>query len=246
MKEFRVNAAIVGILFIVATAAGSVAAAIDNPILQAPDYLSRIAANQGTILFGAFLIFLMSAACAGVGLAMYPILRRYNIGLAIGAAGFRLIESMTQVLSGLGVIALLALSREFVSAGSQDAHFQTIGAIITAGDGWLGNGVMLISWCIGAFMYYGIFYRYRLVPRWLSGWGLAGITLTVLTSMLVMLGIIPGFGTVQMIANLPIALQEMVFAIWLIARGVNLSIPANEQKLKGEFPINLPSIHSAG
>ena len=61
---------------------------------------------------------------------------------------------------------------------------------------------MLISWCIGAFMYYGIFYRYRLVPRWISAWGLIGITLTVVASILVMLEIIPGFGTVQMIANL--------------------------------------------
>ena len=162
----------------------------------------------------------MSVACAGVGLGLYPILRKYSIGLAIGAAGFRLIESVTQILSGLGIIALLALSREFVAAGAPDAaYFQTIGAIIQASTEWLNNGVMLITWCIGAFMYYGLFYRYRLVPRWLSAWGLVGITLTIIASILVMLGIIPGFGTVQMIANGPIALQEMVFAVWLIAKG---------------------------
>ena len=40
---------------------------------------------------------------------------------------------------------------------------------------------------------------------------------------LVMLQVIPGFGTIQMVANLPIALQEMVFAIWLIAKGINSS-----------------------
>jgi hypothetical protein len=87
---------------------------------------------------------------------------------------------------------------------------------------------MLISWCIGAYMYYGIFYRYRLVPRWLSAWGLIGITLTVIASVLVMLGIIPGFGTVQMIANLPIMPQEIVFALWLIIKGVDLSTPASQ------------------
>ena len=234
MKEYRSNAAIVGILFIIATAAGSVAAAMGNSILQSPDHLNQIAANQGTILFGSFLIFIMSAACAGVGLGMYPILRRFNIGLAISATGFRLIESMTQVLSGLVIICLLALSREFVSAGTQDSYFQTISAILKAGDEWLSNGVMLISWCIGAFIYYGIFYRYRLVPRWLSGWGLVGISLTVISSTLVMLEIIPGFGTVQMIANLPIALQEMIFAVWLIARGINLQTSNDHLKLAFE------------
>ncbi len=221
-RAVRWNAAIVGVAFIIATAAGSVAAAIGSPILETPDYLSKIAANEGTVLLGAFLTFLMSVACAGVGLGLYPILRRYSVGLAIGATGFRLLESMTQVLWGVGVIALLALSREFVGAGAPDAgYFQTIGAVVQASSEWISNGVTLIFWCIGAFMYYGLFYRYRLVPRWLSAWGLVGITLTVITSVLVMLGIIPGFGTVQMISNLPIALQEMVFAVWLIAKGIN-------------------------
>jgi hypothetical protein len=41
-----------------------------------------------------------------------------------------------------------------------------------------------------------------------------------------MLGVIPGFGTVQMIANGPIALQEMVFAVWLIAKGINTAAVA--------------------
>jgi hypothetical protein len=227
MKSSRMNAVIVGVLFIIATAAGVIAAAIGSPIMDAPDYLSKIAANEGTMLTGAFLVFVMSAACAGVGLALYPIMRTYSVGMAIAATGFRLIESVTQVISGLGVIALLALSREFVSAGAPEAaYFQTIGAIIHTTDDWLGNGVMLISWCIGAFMYYGVFYRYRLVPRWLTAWGLIGITLTVITSTLVMLGVIPGFGTVQMIANGPIALQEMVFAVWLIAKGVNMTAGA--------------------
>ncbi|HNT76496.1 MAG TPA: DUF4386 domain-containing protein [Anaerolineae bacterium] len=229
MKTHRVNAVIVGVLFIVATAAGSIAAAIGSPIMDAPDYLSKIAAHEGTVLTGAFLTFLMSVACAGVGLGLYPIMRKYSVGLAIGAAGFRLIESMTEILTGISIISLLALSREYVAAGAPTAaYFQTFGAIIRTADEWVSNGVTLISWCIGAFMYYGVFYRYRLVPRWLSVWGLIGITLTIITSTLVMLDVIPGFGTVQMIANGPIALQEMVFAVWLIAKGVDTTAVAVE------------------
>ncbi len=222
-RETRWNAALVGVTFIIATAAGSIAAAMTSPILAAPDYLGQIAANEGTILLGAFLNFLMSVACGGVGLGLYPILRRYSVGWAMGATGFRLLESMTQVLWGASLICLLALSREFVTTATPDiTYFQTIGAILQTGSEWISNGVTLIFWCIGAFMYYILFYQYRLVPRWLSAWGLAGITLTVITSILVMLGAIPGFGTVQMVANGPIALQEMVFALWLIVKGVNL------------------------
>lgn len=220
----RINAVIVGVLFIVATVAGTIAAAIGKPITDAPDYLTKIATNEGTIIIGAFLVFLMAISCAGIGLGLYPIMKKYSTGMAIGTVGFRVLEGMIQILGGVSTIALLALSQEFVKAGAPDAaYFQTIGAVIKASEEWLSNGVMLISWCIGAFMYYTLFYQYRLIPRWLSGWGLVGITLTIITSVLVLLGVIPGFGTVQMVANLPIALQEMVFAVWLIAKGVNSS-----------------------
>ncbi|MEI7770132.1 MAG: DUF4386 domain-containing protein [Chloroflexales bacterium] len=220
----RTNAAIVGVLFIIGTATGISAAVLSSPILDAPDYLSKIAANEGTIRSAAVLAFLMGIACAGIGLGLYPIMRKYSVGLAIGVVGFRVIEGMCDMLGGLSFIALLAVSREFVNAGAPDgAYFQTIGAIINAASAWINNGAVLICWCIGAFMYYGLFYRYRLVPRWISVWGLIGITLTTIASVLVMVGVIPGFGTIQLLANLPIMPQEMVFAAWLIVKGVNLS-----------------------
>jgi len=76
-------------------------------------------------------------------------------------------------------------------------------------------------------MYYSLFYQYRLVPRWLSVWGLVGICLATISGVLVMLHIVPGFGTVQMLLNLPIFPQEMVLAVWLIAKGVNSSAVAS-------------------
>ncbi len=84
----------VGVLFIIGTTTGMIAAMLSSPILDAPNYLSKAVANEGTVLGAACLIFLMAVACAGIGLGLYPILRQYSIGLAMGAAGFRLIESV--------------------------------------------------------------------------------------------------------------------------------------------------------
>jgi hypothetical protein len=224
----RKTAAVVGVLFIIGTVSGVLGGVIGKPILGAPDYLSKLSANEGQMLIYTLLMFIMGVACAGIGLALYPILRHYSAGLAIGTVGFRVTEGMIDILGAVSTIGLLALSQEFVKAGAPDAtYFQTIGAIIKAGNDWLSHGAMLLCWCIGAFMYYSLFYQYRLVPRWLSAWGLVGITLVTIAGVLVMLHIIPGFGTVQMVFNLPIFPQEMVLAVWLIAKGINPSAVAS-------------------
>ena len=222
MNMYRKTATIVGVLFIIGTVSGALSAAIGKPILTAQDYLTRISANEGQIIIVTLLQFIMGVACAGIGLALYPILKKYSEGLAIGSVGFRIIEGVLDIVGAISLVALLALSQEFAKAGSPDSsYFQTAGVLINAGTGWLNNVAVLLSWCIGALMYYSVFYQYKLVPRWLSGWGLVGITLTIITSLLVMFRLIPPFGTIQVVANLPIALQEMVFAVWLIAKGVN-------------------------
>jgi hypothetical protein len=233
MNANRINTTIVGVLFIIGTVSGTVAASIGRPVLGASDYLIKISASESRIMIGTLLAFIMGVCCAGIGLALYPILKKYNEGLAIGSAGFRIIEGVLEIVGAISPIALLALSREFVKAGTPDAaYFQVTGALIKAGGDWVNNVAVLLSWCIGALIYYSVFYQYKLVPRWLSGWGLVGITLTIVTSLLVMFRIIAPFGTIQVTANLPIALQEMVFAVWLIAKGVRPSaIAAGDAKI---------------
>ena len=108
MNTTRINAAIVGVLFIIGTVSGVIAASIGNPIVDAPDYLTKISASEGTMIIRAFLTFLMAISCAGIGLGLYPIMRKYSVGMAIGVVGFRLIESMIDILGGVSTIAQLA------------------------------------------------------------------------------------------------------------------------------------------
>jgi Domain of unknown function (DUF4386) len=224
----RKNAAIVGGLFIIGTVSGLLSAAIGKPILDAPDYLLKVSSNEGQIIIVTLLLFIMGVVCAGIGLALYPILKKYNEGLAIGSAGFRVIEGVLDIVAAASLIALLALSQEFVKAGAPDSsYFQTAGVLINAGTDWLNNVAVLLTWCIGALLYYSVFYQFRLVPRWLSGWGLVGIILTIIGSLLVMFHLIPPFGTIQVVLNLPILPQEMVFAVWLIAKGIHPSAAAS-------------------
>ena len=79
MDTYRRSGIVTGILFLAADAAGFLTF-IAKPILGAPDYLTRISANEPTVLAGALLVFIMGWADAGIGISMYPILRRHNEG----------------------------------------------------------------------------------------------------------------------------------------------------------------------
>jgi hypothetical protein len=218
----RTNAAVVGVLFIIGTVSGLLMLPVLGNILNAPDHLTMIATNEVRMIIATLLKFIMGVACAGIGLALYPILKKYNEGLAIGSVGFRIIEGVVDVVGALGYVALLALSQEFVKAGAPAAsYFQTADVLIKAGADWLANVAMLLTWSIGALMYYSVFYQFRLIPRWLTVWGLVGVTLTIISCLLVMFHLIPGFGIIQVVVNVPILLQEMVLAVWLIAKGIN-------------------------
>jgi len=224
----RTNAAIVGVLFIIGTVSGVLMFPVLGNTLNAPDHLTAISTNEGRMIIATLLKFIMGVACAGIGLALYPILRKYNEGLAIGSVGFRIIEGVVDIVGALGLVALLALSQEFVKAGApESSYFQTADVLINTGIAWFRDVAMLLTFGIGALMYYVVFYQFRLVPRWLTVWGLVGITLTIISTLLVMFHLIPPFGTIQVILNLPILPQEMVLAAWLIVKGIDLSAVAS-------------------
>jgi hypothetical protein len=155
---------------------------------------------------------------------MYPVLKKYSQGLALGSVGFRIIEGMLGIAVVISLLLLTTLSREFAEAGAPaSSYFQTSGALLLAARDWMGNVAGLLAFGLGALMYYWIFFQTRLVPRWLSAWGIVGILLMIVTSMLVMFRLITPMSTAQVILAIPIGVQEMVLAIWLIVKGFSPS-----------------------
>jgi len=83
--------------------------------------------------------------------------------------------------------------------------------------------VLTIVFSLGALMFYSILYQSRLVPRWLSGVGLIVVVISWAANWLPMLGLAsPGLPILSYM-QMPLALQEMVLAVWLIVKGFNPS-----------------------
>lgn len=223
MNTHRKTAIIVGILFIIGTVAGILSVVFTGSILGDPDYLIKVSENENQIIIGSLLILIMGFALAMVPAMLFPILKKHNEPLAFGAIVFRgALEAVTYIAIVINWLLLLTLSQEYVKAGIPDAsYFQTLGTLSLEAGVWIGY-LLSIVFSLGALMIYYIFYQSKLIPRWLSVWGLIGAIIYFAVPLLAM------FGFVWEILYAPLAVQEMVFAVWLIVKGFNSSAIASE------------------
>ncbi len=140
----------------------------------------------------------------------------------------RIIAGVFIIIGVISLLLLLTLSQEFVKAGApESSYFQTFGGLLRTGRDLVNHVAMILALSLGGLMFYYIFYQTKLVPQWLSGWGLIGTTLTILSSLLLMFRLIELMSTTYLVLNLPMALQEMVLAVWLIVKGFNPSAIAS-------------------
>ncbi len=219
MNTYRKTAMYTGLLYIIVFAAGILSIVY---VIEKPDYLIMVSENANQVFLGAFFQLVMVPAYIGIALLLYPILKQYNERLSLGFVGFRFIAGAFHILGIISLPLFLILSREFVKAGAPDlSYFHTLGNLLRTGRDLLNHVGMIISLSIGGLMLYSVLYRSKLVPRWLSGWGLVGTALTILASLLFMFRLIDLVTPFYLIINLPLAVQEIVFALWLIFKGFN-------------------------
>jgi len=226
MNTNRKIAIIVGVLYLTANIiAGPLGLAFTEPILNAPDYLIKVSANENQVLIGALFVLIMAVADAGIAITVYPVLRKRNASIAIGYVGARLVESVIFILDVISLLLLLTLSQGFVRAGAPDAsYFQTAGELLQAVRDWGGHVVLDVAvFPLGALIFYYLLYQSKLIPRWLSGWGLIAAISYWAASLLVMFALITPLSTIHIVLQAPLGLQEVVLAVWLIVKGFNPS-----------------------
>lgn len=218
----RTTARTVGILYIIGTAAGILSLVFAGPILEGPETLAKVSANENQVVAGALFVLIMGLALAMIPVVMFPVLKKHHEGLAVGYIVFRgALETVSYIGMTISWLLLITVGREYISAGTQDlAYYQTLGAVILRGNDSI-RSILEIVFPLGALMFYTALYRSRLLPRWISGWGLVAAVIWLAVGILGMFHLIMPLSTLQMILSLPIALQEMLMAVWLIVKGFN-------------------------
>lgn len=229
MNSPKTTARIVGALFLIVMFTYSLGAFIIlDPILNAPDYLLKVSANQARVITGVLLELINGIAYIGIAVLVYPIIKQLNESLALGYLSFRIIEFAMQIVSDLSPLLLTTMGQEFVTAEAPDASsIQALGTLLLSQRYW-ANQMVFITYCLGAMIFYYLLYQLKLIPRFLSVWGLIGVPMVLIN---VMLGI---FGLKQvMVLGLIMGLNEIVLGVWLILKGFNSS-NINSRSIKTE------------
>ncbi len=219
MTERR-TAAAVGGLYILGTAAGVASMILAGSAFGAQDPMAAIAALGPRVQAGALAILIMGLALAFVSILLYPILKKRSEASAIGYVVFRgALETVTYILIAACWIVLAGLAPMIVRAGAADgAGLRAAGeAVLRAAEA--SRMMTMLVFSLGALILYGLFYQERLIPRWISAWGLAAILLHLAVGLLDLLAGDGLSSTAPAWIHFPIFLQEMVMAVWMILKG---------------------------
>ena len=212
-----------GVFYIIATAAPILTSTFigflggmvsGEPI---PDFLVNVSAKETQVIIGMFIELSWAIAVVGIIVTLFPTLKKHNEALALGFFGLRFIEAICTIIHSILLLSLLTLSQEFIAAGLPDnSYFQTVGTILLAARDWtflIGSGLV---WSLSALVLNYLLFKGKFIPRWLSVWGFVAAGLSFANYLPKFFGIAS-----LDILFLPIGLQEMVFAVWMIVKGFN-------------------------
>jgi hypothetical protein len=219
MLSDKTIARVVGVLFIVASAAAIVGGSLLLP-LGDPDYLAQTAANQGQIVSGVLIELILVMSVVAIAVMFYPVLKRQDEGLALGYVGARTVEAMLLLAASMTGLFVLSLSQDYGDGATAAA--QPLGDTLLAMRDWTYLLGSLVVFGVTALILNSLLYRSRFVPVWLSIWGLLGGALVIVAGLLQVYGTELS-GVSEGLFAAPIGIQEMVLAVWLIIKGFDTS-----------------------
>ena len=173
-------------------------------------------------LIGAFLEVIVALAGVGTAVALFPVIKKQNEGMALGFV-------MSRTLEGAGILACAACILTLVTLRQAGAGAGALftGQTLVA----LYDRVFLLSQslmpALNGLLLGTLLFRSRLVPRVLPILALIGAPLLLISDLAVMFGLLGRVAPLTGLAALPIALWEFSLGIWLIVKGFNSSAIAS-------------------
>ena len=205
MKLQRRSEIIIGLLFLVATASYMLGSGLIESVLQGTNTISI---NKDGVKIGVLLEIINSAAVVGIASLIFPILRRYSESMSLIYVSSRIVESVLLLICAIGPLLLISFNQ---------VEAQQFNSMIILLNQYLFQ-VAMLSLSAGSIFLCYVLYKNKLIPPTLSILGLIGYLFLLASSLLAIIGY---EGTAYL--YIPGALFEVIFPLWLMIKGFNLS-----------------------
>jgi hypothetical protein len=181
--------------------------------LRSPKYIIGPGPDTGALL-GGILEMIVALAGIGTAVALYPVVKRQNEGVALGFVGSRVLEAAT-IFAGVAILLSVVTLRQ---AGAGADALVTGQALVALYDRTMLLGQGLLP-AVNALLLGSLLYQSRLVPRVLPLLGFIGAVLLVASDIGTLFNLWGQKSAVAALAAVPIALWEFSLGVYLIVKG---------------------------
>lgn len=207
MPASKTSARLVGVLFIAASAMAVAGGSLLLPVRRR-DFLTT-GGPHAQLVTGALLEVTLALAIVAIAALLLPILRGAGAGWAVLYTAIRTIEGLLVLIGATSALVMTSL----IGSGGP----ATLGSAVLHPRERAYHLATVLVFAASAVVLNALLLRGTRVPRWLAWWGLAGGCLLLLRGVLELYGPLPG--AAEAVGAVPIGVQEMVFAGWLIVKG---------------------------
>ena len=187
-------------------------------------FLHTAAQNAGQIRSAIFLLTVGSAIPVAVSAAALENFRRYSSAMAFGLLALAVAGFSLQCVDNGRIFSMLSLSQQYASAGEVRSEiFESLALVVGAARKWAHYTYLLVavSWI---FLLFLALFRFRLVPRALTVFGLIASVLQIVgVTVRGMMGYAP-----ETRLAMPLAPAYVAIAVWLMIKGLREK-PAGRQ-----------------
>ncbi|MFN6945725.1 MAG: DUF4386 domain-containing protein [Cytophagaceae bacterium] len=211
---------IAGILILTGMVAGLISIV---PSVESVDFLKEVYPDRNQVLIGAVFQFLLVPIYIGFALVLFKTLKSQNETSAIGFVGFRLIAGVFQLIGVILLPLFIYLSKLYlISTGEGLEYYVSLGEMLKIVRDLTNHVGVMAATGLGNLLLYHVLFSGKFIPKWLSVWGILGNILLILASFLILFQIVNVISTAYIAITVPLVLQELIFAIWLIIKGLDL------------------------
>jgi len=210
---------IIGLFLFIGLIAGFFSIA---PAIDATNYLTEATINSNQVIIAAIFQFIMSLVYLGIAILLYPVVKQFSLTLSIGFLSLRIIAVTLSILGTILMLGLLILSKNYVNGTSENIlEIQILADTLKSSRNTVNHIFMILVLCAGNIMLYVVFIKSKLIPIWISLWGIIGAFLSIIASGLVLFNILDIITVEYIVLNTPTAIFDLFLGVWLIFKGFN-------------------------